>query len=162
MSSPARPVGKHRPDWAVLGIAAALLALAGIVVWDAAHLSGAVSAYSRVGAAAFPYGISAALAVCGVLTALSAFRGQAAEREVLEFPPLVWVVLGLVAQIVLLGFAGFSIATGFLFALTARGFGGKPLWLTIPIGIVLSFVLYVIFSQGLQLSLPQGPLERLI
>ncbi len=66
------------------------------------------------------------------------------------------------ALVILVGFAGFSIATGVLFGLTARGFGGKPLWLTIPIGIVLSFLLYVLFSKGLQLSLPRGPLERLI
>jgi putative tricarboxylic transport membrane protein len=156
------PTTAHRPDWAVLAVAAVLLGLAGIVAWDANHLSGAVAAYSRVGAAAFPYGIAAALAVCGILTAVSAFRHNPVEREVLELPPLLWVICGLVAQIVLLGFAGFSIATGFLFAFTARGFGGKPLWLTIPIGIVLSFILYVIFSRGLQLSLPQGPLERLI
>ena len=60
----------------------------------------------------------------------------------------------------LLKTAGFSIATGVLFALTARGFGLRKLWLSLPAGIALSFVVWVIFSQLLQLLLPAGPLER--
>lgn len=153
---------KHRPDWAVLGIAAFLAALAAIIGWDAEHLNSAVAAYSRVGAAAFPFAVAGALAILAFFTALSALRSRVPQREPLEFMPLAYILAGLVLQIALLNRLGFSIATGLLFALTARGFGGKPLWLTIPIGIVLCFVLYVIFSQGLQLSLPQGPLERLI
>ena len=54
------------------------------------------------------------------------------------------------------------IATGLLFAATARGFGRGPLWMTVPIGIVFAFVVWFIFAKGLQLSLPAGPLERLI
>jgi putative tricarboxylic transport membrane protein len=69
---------------------------------------------------------------------------------------------GLVAQILLLSTAGFSIATGVLFAFTAKGFGRGPLWKTIPAGVVLSFVVWFIFSRGLQLSLPSGMLERLL
>jgi putative tricarboxylic transport membrane protein len=75
---------------------------------------------------------------------------------------MVWIVGGLAAQMLLLKVAGFSIATGLLFAATARAFGRGPLWLTIPVGIVLAFVIWVIFARGLQLSLPAGPLERLI
>jgi putative tricarboxylic transport membrane protein len=56
---------------------------------------------------------------------------------------------------------GFSIATGLLFAAAARGFGRGPLWMTIPIGIVFSFVIWFIFAKGLKLSLPTGPLEKL-
>ena len=37
-----------------------------------------------------------------------------------------------------------------------------PLWLTLPIGFVLAFVIWFIFSRGLQLSLPIGPIERSI
>ena len=62
----------------------------------------------------------------------------------------------------LLKTAGFSIATGVLFACAARGFGRGPLWMTVPVGIVFSLFAWVIFARGLQLSLPAGPLERLI
>jgi putative tricarboxylic transport membrane protein len=36
------------------------------------------------------------------------------------------------------------------------------LWLTLPIGFVLAFAIWFVFSRGLQLSLPAGPIERLI
>jgi putative tricarboxylic transport membrane protein len=66
-----------------------------------------------------------------------------------------------VAQMLLLGVAGFSIATGVMFGLVARGFGERRLWLTIPAGILVSLVLFFVFNRGLQLTLPGGPLERL-
>jgi len=162
MTSPKESEKQTRPDKAAFVIALALAGLSALIAWDAAHLSSRVASYSRIGAAAFPYAIAGILAVLAVATALAALRGKFPAREPLEIGPLAWVVGGLVAQIVILPFAGFSIATGLLFALTARGFGGKPLWLSIPAGIVLSFILYILFSKGLQLSLPQGPLERLI
>jgi putative tricarboxylic transport membrane protein len=62
----------------------------------------------------------------------------------------------------LLHFAGFSIATGILFAFTARAFGKTNLAMTLPIGIVVSFLVWVVFSQLLMLHLPAGPLEHLI
>lgn len=56
---------------------------------------------------------------------------------------------------------GFSIATGILFAFTARAFGKRNLAMTLPIGIVFAFAVWVVFSQLLMLHLPAGPLERL-
>ena len=56
---------------------------------------------------------------------------------------------------------GFAIATGLLFAFTARGFGKGPLWFTVPLGIVVSLVIWLIFAGLLNLSLPAGPLEHL-
>lgn len=84
------------------------------------------------------------------------------EREKQEISPILWIVGGLAAQMLLLKTAGFSIATGLLFAATARAFGRGALWKTIPIGIVLAFVVWIIFAKGLQLSLPAGPLEHLL
>ena len=156
--------GKPRPqaDRAAFGVALLLIALAAVIAWNAAHLNANLASYSRIGASAFPYAVAALLVAAALGTVVAAVKGEFPDREPLEFGPVGWIVGGLVAQVVLLGFAGFSIATGVLFAFTARGFGGKPLWLTVPVGIVLAFLLYVLFSKGLQLSLPKGPLERLI
>ncbi|BCJ90386.1 C4-dicarboxylate ABC transporter [Terrihabitans soli] len=153
---------RAQPDKAAFVVAVFLAALGALIAWNAAHLNANVAAYSRIGAAAFPYAIAGLLFAAALGTVAAAAKGEFPDREPLEFSRLAWILGGLVAQIVLLGFAGFSIATGVLFALAARGFGGKPLWLTIPIGIVLSFLLYLLFHKGLQLSLPQGPLERLV
>lgn len=153
---------KSRPDKAVFGIALLLAGMAGVIAWDAAHLSSNIASYSRVGAEAFPYAVAILLLIVAIGTAVAAVRGTFPEREKLDLGPVAWIVGGLIGQIVLVGFAGFSLATGVLFGLAARGFGGKPLWLTIPAGTALSFLLYVLFAKGLQLSLPAGPLERLI
>jgi putative tricarboxylic transport membrane protein len=150
------------PDKAAFAVAVLLAALGALIAWNAAHLNANVAAYSRIGASAFPYAIAGLLFAAALGTAAAAAKGEFPDREPLELHRLGWILAGLIAQIILLGFAGFSVATGVLFAFAARGFGGKPLWLTIPIGIVLCFLLYLLFQKGLQLSLPQGPLERLV
>jgi putative tricarboxylic transport membrane protein len=154
------PVAK-RPDKAVLAIAAGLALLAGVIAWNTASM-GTAGAYSRVGPTTFPYAIAGVLLVLAVCTAVSGVRGSFPKREPEAVAPVVWIVGGLVGQMLLLKVAGFSIATGILFAATARAFGRGPLWLTFPIGIVLSFVVWFLFAKGLSLTLPAGPFERLI
>jgi putative tricarboxylic transport membrane protein len=152
---------ERRLDPAALVIALVLLALGGVVAWDAFHMRAGVATYSRIGPRAFPYGIAVGLAVLGVLTALKAFRtpDEAPPRD--EIGPIAWIVGGLIAQIALLPYAGFSIATGAVFAATAKAFGRGPLWLTYPIGVVFALLIWLFFSKGLQLVLPAGPLEEL-
>jgi len=161
MTDQGQPESQRHPDWAALSIAV-LLGIAAIVIgWSTATMPGAAN-YARIGPTSFPYVIAVVLFVLAVWTAVAALRGEFPRREEQNIAPMVWIVGGLAAQMLLLKVAGFSIATGLLFALTARGFGRGPLWLTVPIGIVLAFIIWIIFAKGLQLSLPAGPLERLI
>lgn len=152
---------ERRPDRAAFVIAA-LLALAAVVIAWSTSTMGTAGAYSRVGPTTFPYLIAAVLFVLAILTAIAAYRGDFPAREPDAIAPIIWIVGGLVAQMLLLKVVGFAIATGLLFAATARAFGRGPLWLTVPIGIALSFFVWVLFAKGLQLSLPSGPLERLL
>jgi len=154
------PVGR-RPDRAALAIAAGLGVLALVVYWQTS-LMPVTAQYARVGPTTVPYVVAAGLAALAVGTAVSALRGGFPAREKDTYGATVWIVGGLIAQMLLLKTAGFSIATGVLFALVARGFGRGPLWRTAPIGIVFAFFLYLVFALGLQLSLPAGPLERLL
>jgi putative tricarboxylic transport membrane protein len=151
---------KRRPDWAALIIALCLFAVAAVMLWDVSHMK-AVAQYARIGPATVPTAVALGLIALGIWTAFEAWHGDFPEREHQEIAPVIWVVAGLAGQMLLLKTAGFSIATGVLFALTARGFGLRKLWLSLPAGIALSFVVWVIFSQLLQLLLPAGPLERL-
>ena len=70
---------------------------------------------------------------------------------------MAWIVGGLVAQIALLPYAGFSIATGAVFAATAKAFGRGPLWFTYPVGVIFALAIWLFFAKGLQLVLPAGP-----
>jgi putative tricarboxylic transport membrane protein len=161
MTDRGQDAGRHRRDGAVLVIAVLLAVLAGVIVWDGQRL-GVAAAYARVGPAAFPYTIAAGLVVLAVWTAVEGWRRQFPEREPIEIVPVAWIVAGLVAQMLLLRYAGFAVATGVLFAFTAKGLGRGPLWLTIPIGIVLAFIVWLVFAKLLQLTLPAGPLEHLL
>ena len=161
MSDADRAGRERRPDRAALIIAAALVLVAiGIAV--STSRTGAVAGYSPVGPKTFPYIVAGGLFGLGIFTAISAWRGEFPEREPQAFGPMAWVLGGLAIQMLTMKSVGFSIATGLLFAATAKGFGRGPLWLTVPAGIVFAFVVWVIFAKGLQLSLPAGPLERLI
>ncbi|HEX2020962.1 MAG TPA: tripartite tricarboxylate transporter TctB family protein [Aurantimonas sp.] len=149
----------RRPDWAAVAIGVALLALAGVIFWNTLLVTG--GAYTQIGPKAFPYAIAAFLGILSVWTIASAPKGDFPEREHDAVGPIGWIVGGLTAQLLLLNVAGFSIATGLLFAATAKAFGRGPLWKTIPIGILLSLALWLLFTKLLKLSLPAGVLERL-
>jgi putative tricarboxylic transport membrane protein len=158
MSGPATP---RRPDRGALVIAALLAVLAAVILLKTRAMPVA-ALYARVGPTTFPYVIGGGLVLLSIGTAISAWRGGFPEREAVHVGPILWIVAGLAAQLLLLKPAGFSLATGALFALAARGFGRGRLWLTYPIGVVLALALWVVFARLLQLSLPAGPLERLI
>lgn len=150
----------RRPDRAALAIAAGLAALSVLIFVDTARIGGAAN-YAQIGPKAFPYAIATGLLLLSVGTLVKALKGGFPARETDAPVPILWIVGGLAAQMLLLKLAGFSIATGILFACVARGFGRGPLWLTLPVGIVLSLVIWLIFARVLQLSLPAGPLESL-
>ncbi|RTL93517.1 tripartite tricarboxylate transporter TctB family protein [Ancylobacter aquaticus] len=160
--SDSHPASTAGPDKGRFVIAFALAILSLVVGWDAWRLSG-INTYSAVGPEAFPAIISAGLALLALANAVEAVREGAQDRPRDEIVPMAWVLGGLIGQIVLLAFgAGFAIATGWLFAATAKGFGRGPLWGHFLAGAVMCFIIYAVFAKGLQLALPAGPLERLI
>ncbi|MDH4414646.1 MAG: tripartite tricarboxylate transporter TctB family protein [Rhizobium sp.] len=150
----------RRPDWAALAVAVVLAAIAGLILYDVARLQGG-NLYSGIGPATVPKGIAFGLIGLAIWTVFAALRRDFPEREHQEVPPVLFIVAGLAAQMLLLKTAGFSIATGILFAMTAAGFGKRKFWISLPAGIALSFVVWIVFARFLQLSLPAGPLERL-
>lgn len=160
MSDVGRSNDQRRPDRAALVIAA-ILVVAGIAIAYSTSQTGGVAGYSPVGPKTFPYIIAAGLFGLGVLTAIEGWRGDFPERDRQALAPMAWIIGGLAIQMLTMKTVGFSIATGLLFAATARGFGKGPLLFTVPIGIVFSFIVWFIFAKGLQLSLPAGPFERL-
>lgn len=149
---------KRRPDRAALGLAAVLMAIAAVIAWDTSRL-GAGGAYARIGPQMVPYVIALCIAGLSIRTVIEAVRGDFPERPTQDFAPVLWIIGGLVAQMALLKVAGFSIATGVLFAMTARGFGRVNLALVVPAGIVIAGMIWFIFARLLQLSLPAAAVE---
>ena len=52
--------------------------------------------------------------------------------------------------------------TAILFAATAAAFGRRAVLADLAIGLVIAVAIYLLFSKLLSLSLPVGPIERLI
>lgn len=161
MTSKAENAGKHRPDWAVLAIAAGLLAIGLLVAWDASRL-GTGGAYAKVGPQTIPYVIALCLGGLAVWTAIEAYRGDFPEREQQEAAPVLWIVGGLLAQMILIKFTGFSVATAILFAMTARGMGRVNFPAALLAGFLISAFVWFVFARLLALTLPAGPIEHLI
>lgn len=151
----------RRVDVAGLVIALILLVLAGLVWWDMTKLQ-ILSPYD-LGPKVMPIIVSLGLAVLAAGNAVSAFRGDLPARDSLDWQPIVLILGGLAALIVLIAVGGgFILGTALLFATTSTAFGRRAFLVDFLIGLGLAVFVYVLFSKLLALSLPTGPLERLI
>jgi putative tricarboxylic transport membrane protein len=152
---------ERRPDRAAFAIAFVLAIVAAAIAWST-YQSGGMAAYAPVGPRTVPYIIAACLFGLAVWTAAEAWRGDFPEREPQQASPLLWVVGGLVVQMLTIKTVGFSLATALMFTATAYAFGERRVWLTLPFAVVFCFLVWFAFARGLQLSLPSGWLESLV
>jgi putative tricarboxylic transport membrane protein len=110
-----------------------------------------------------PILVASGLILLALGNAMLAWRGDFPPREALDAKPLLLILGGLAALIAIIGLnGGFIAATAALFAATAAAFGRRAILSDLAIGLVLSTVVYLTFSKLLTLSLPMGPLERLL
>ncbi len=159
------------PGWQALAAVAALLfVLAAVIVFDVTGMApaGAVG----VGPTVAMKMVAGLLVILGIAHVVAAIRARAAHRgrqdheleEVLRNRgALAWVLGGLIGMIAILQFGGgFILGSTCLFAATARAFGQPVGVKSLVIGFVLAAVVYAFFTLALTLSLPAGPLERLL
>lgn len=151
----------HRADKAGVAIAIGLFAVAGVIAWDAINLGGGM-AYG-IGPQAAPLVIAAGMALLAIGNFITALRGELPPREGMDPRAILLILGGLVALIVLIAFGGgFILATAILFTTTSAAFGRKAVVVDFAIGLVLATIIFLIFDKLLTLSLPAGPLERLL
>ena len=151
---------QRRPDVAGLVIALILLVLAGIVWWDMNKLQ-ILSPYD-LGPKVMPIVVSVCLVLLAIGNAIGAWRGDLPARDTLDWTPIVLILGGLAALIILIAVGGgFMIGTALLFATTSTAFGRRAFVTDFIIGAVMAVFIYVLFAKLLTLSLPAGPLERL-
>lgn len=152
---------QRRIDVAGLAIALILLALAGLVWWDMTKLQ-ILSPYD-LGPKVMPVVVSVSLALLAIGNGLSAFRGDLPKRETLDWKPIILILGGLAILIALIAIGwGFIIGTAILFATTSAAFGRRAFLVDLLIGAGLALFVYVLLGKFLTLSLPAGPLERLL
>jgi putative tricarboxylic transport membrane protein len=152
---------QKRFDPAGVVVALALALIAGVILWDMSQLQ-ITSAYG-VGPKMMPIVVACGLLVLAVANLVMALRGDMPPRESADPKAILLILGGLAALIVIIGLGGgFIPATAILFAATAAAFGRKAFITDLIIGFVLGVVIFLIFDKLLTLSLPFGPLERLL
>ena len=153
--------GRRHPDAAAIAIGVLLLAIAALTAWDASRLTTA-TVYG-MGPEATPYLVAAGFVALAMGHFVLAFRGALPHREPADLGAILWIAGGLAALILAIGLgAGFILGMTVLFAATARAFGRTAIVTDLLIGLGLGVLIYVVFTRLLTLSLPQGPLERLL
>ena len=148
-------------DRAGLVIAVALAVLAAVLVWDAGHLSS--GAMYGVGPGAMPIVIACGLGLLAIGNFVDALRGNLPPRESADVKSVLLILAGLALLIAIIGLGGgFIPATSALFVATSAAFGRRAVLIDLAVALVLTTLIYLAFDKLLALSLPAGPLERLL
>ncbi|MBI3435290.1 MAG: tripartite tricarboxylate transporter TctB family protein [Proteobacteria bacterium] len=149
----AEPVG--------IAIAVLLAAAAGVVAWDASSIT--LTPTYGVGPKLVPILVAIGLLVLALANLLLAWRGEPPAAETADRRALVLILGGLAALIAVIGLdGGFIVATAILFAATTTAFGRRAPFTDFGIGLALALIVYLVFARLLTLSLPIGPIERLL
>ena len=160
---------------AELALATGIVVLGAIVLWKTGEIR-ITPMNSRIGPRVIPYIVGSGLVVIGIWYALEVLRGRAAEpaggedsEDVDPTLPTAWdtiAILGvaLIAYLLLIERAGFIIASSALFLGSAFGMGSRRIGRDAAVAILLSTAIYLIFTRGLSLDLPDGivPLEMIM
>jgi putative tricarboxylic transport membrane protein len=136
-----------------LGTFAAVLGVTVIVV--ARGFPGG-SAYDALGPRLLPYIVGAGLGLTGLSILAGAFRGSKGEHEALDLAPVLWIVGALLVPIILLRTIGWIPVCTVVFALGARAFGSRRVWLDLALGLAFGAVTFALFNYALGLNLPAG------
>ena len=89
-----------------------------------------------------------------IWTAIEAWRGDFPEREPQNLAAVLWIVGGLAVQMLTMTHGRLLDRHRPAVRRDRQGFGKRPLWMTIPIGIVFSFVVWVIFARACSCRCP--------
>jgi putative tricarboxylic transport membrane protein len=154
---------RRGPVWGDTAVGIAVLLLAVIFGWQITAIpSNAI--YAQVGPTVIPWIAAGMLGVLGALLTLEGLTGGWEHERPGSFDAqgLIWLLLGLVLNVTLIGVAGFIIASTLLFLCTARAFGSRSTLRDAAIGFALAFISYVGFDRLLGYKIGSGLIEGLV
>lgn len=157
-----------RIPWPDLCVGLAVLGFGLIGFWQAAVIP-VSPLYAQVGPKAIPYVVAAGLTALGLGLTVSALRGgwshaipEAAEAGPPNRRAMGLLLAGLLANLVLIVPAGFSVAASAQFVLVAAAFGSRSLLRDLVIALPLTLLVWFLFVQGLGVNIGAGLLEGFI
>jgi putative tricarboxylic transport membrane protein len=146
-------------------IAPCVIALAAIIYWQTLHIP-VSPIYAQVGPTIVPTMCALGLGALGAALLISALRGGWQPEEEREMKPdrraLLWIVAGLVLNVLLIGPAGFTLASIVLFVCVARGFGSSNIVRDVSIATVFALIAYFGFAKTLGINIGAGFIEHAI
>ena len=154
-----------------LGVALLLLALGGLVLWDASRINAGLTQAGVVGPRVVPILVGALLVVCAVLLAVDVLRGGRGEIEGGEdvdlAHPADWrtvllLVAAFLANVVLIEPVGWWFSGAVLFWGCAYALGSRHYVRDAVIAFALSLSTYYVFAAGLGIPLPAGVLQGIL
>jgi putative tricarboxylic transport membrane protein len=159
---------------AELVVAIGLTLIGAVVLWKTGDIR-ITPMNSRIGPRVIPYIVGSGLVVVGIWYVIEVLRGHEAtptggedSEDVDPTLPTDWGTIGiiaisLIAYLLLIERAGFIVASSVLFLGSASGMGSRKVPRDAVIAVVLSTAIYLIFTRGLSLDLPEGviPLEMI-
>ena len=158
---PAPAPASRRIDTAGVVIAVVLAALAAVLVWDSRQLQ--TTTMYGMGPEVMPVVIAIGLGLLAIGNLFDALRGNLPARESADPKAVLLILVGLALLIGIIGFGGgFILATSALFVTTSTAFGRRAILVDSAIALVMTTLIYLAFDRLLTLSLPAGPLERLL
>jgi len=148
-----------------LAIGIGVLALAGVILWQAGTIPS--PPYAQMGPRVALYIIGGGLALLGAALAFTAAAGRwRAEIDADAGPPdlraLAWLGGALVINIMVIEKLGFIIASTIMFALIARAFGSMKLLRDGAIGLAIALTAYLGFDKLLGIRIGAGILEGIL
>ena len=118
------------------------------------------SAYDRIGPRFFPYIIAGGLVITGLLMFVQTLRSAGNKAELsLDVAALITLLSALFLSVLFIQKLGFILSMTLLFAMVARAFRSKRLFRDLAIGLGLALIIYIAFTYGLGLVLPDGVLS---
>jgi putative tricarboxylic transport membrane protein len=144
-------------------ISLGLLALGIFVVWETQSIA-ETQGYAQIGPRLFPYIVGIGMTLCGAVLGWQALTGgwrnvplDQPGHDAPDWMAFGIISAGIVLHMIVIGWAGFIIAGILLFTLIARGFGSRRPVRDVLIALVLTIVVYFVFTYGLGLKLPGLP-----
>jgi putative tricarboxylic transport membrane protein len=144
------------------------LALAGVMAFGASQIPGEAG-YAGVGPNFLPWVVTAALALCGAALLAEVFTGGFRNREAPsgaergDWPPLVWVSAGVLANAALITTLGFILACTTCYMLAVRGLrqseggtsgGARQIAIDFVTGFLIAGPAFWLFTKVLGINLP--------
>ena len=147
-------------------ISLALIIIGSFVVYETQSIA-ETQGFAQVGPRLFPNLIGIGLTLCGGWLGWQALSGgwrdvpmDEGTHDEPDWIAFFVISAGIILHMVLIGWAGFIIASILLFVLVARGFGSRRPARDLLIAVILAVVVYFLFTAGLGLNLPAGPFKK--